>query len=132
MNSEATGVDYPLVAPAAHEQNSLSAIQPVRTCVGCRKRVSKTSLVRLVAVNGVCIVDIEGRLPGRGAYLHLRPDCLELALRKKAINRALRVVGPSGLDFERVREYFGTRQDNVAGIGLREPKHHRSSGMNAR
>ncbi|MDG4767128.1 YlxR family protein [Solwaraspora sp. WMMD406] len=32
-------------------------------------------------------------LPGRGAHLHLEPACLELALRRRAFGRALRVTG---------------------------------------
>jgi predicted RNA-binding protein YlxR (DUF448 family) len=37
--------------------------------------------------------DFQRTLPGRGAHLHPAPGCLELALRRKAFGRALRVTG---------------------------------------
>ncbi|MEI8081893.1 MAG: YlxR family protein [Actinomycetes bacterium] len=85
----------------------MSATKPVRTCVGCRKQEIKTELVRLVAVNGACVIDSEARLPGRGAYLHPDSGCLEAALKKKALPRAFRFVGPAALDVQCVREYVG-------------------------
>ena len=39
-------------------------------------------------------LDARRRLPGRGAWLHPSPDCLDLALRRRALTRALRVAGP--------------------------------------
>ena len=38
--------------------------------------------------------DPRRRLPGRGAYVHPRPECLALAERKRAFPRALRLPGP--------------------------------------
>src|SRR5687768_9253389 len=66
---------------------------PVRTCVGCRARAAKSELLRVVAVDGDAVIDVRGRLPGRGAHLHPDPGCLALAVRRKAIPRALRHVG---------------------------------------
>ncbi len=37
------------------------------------------------------VADPRLRLPGRGAWLHPTPDCLDLAVRSKAFARALRV-----------------------------------------
>ena len=70
---------------------------PVRTCVGCRTRVAKIDLLRVVAVPGTIAVDPRGRLPGRGAYVHPDPACVELAERRKAFPRALRQAGPIDL-----------------------------------
>jgi predicted RNA-binding protein YlxR (DUF448 family) len=42
--------------------------------------------------------DPHGTLPGRGAHLHPTTRCLELAIRRKAFGRALRVEGPLDLD----------------------------------
>jgi predicted RNA-binding protein YlxR (DUF448 family) len=77
---------------------------PVRTCVGCRAATSPTELLRVVVVDGVLVPDPERRLPGRGAWLHARPDCLRTAHRRRAFPRALRVPGP--LDVEPVRAYL--------------------------
>jgi uncharacterized protein len=73
---------------------------PVRTCVGCRKRAAKAELLRVVAEDsgdGTEVVpDPRGHAPGRGAHLHPTPECLELALRRRAFARALRVPGGLG------------------------------------
>ena len=67
---------------------------PERTCVGCRERAAKRDLLRIVAVEGECVPDPRGTLPGRGAYVHPVPACLDLAVRRRAIPRALRAQGP--------------------------------------
>ena len=78
--------------------------RPVRTCVGCRRRATKQELLRVVADDlgdGLEVVpDPKGRAPGRGAHLHPTPECLELALRRRAFARALRA--PTGLGSARL------------------------------
>ncbi|MFH8796669.1 YlxR family protein [Streptomyces sp. NPDC017941] len=66
---------------------------PERTCVGCRERAAKSELLRIVAVEGACVPDPSGTLPGRGAYVHPALVCLDLALRRRAFPRALRAQG---------------------------------------
>lgn len=63
---------------------------PLRTCVGCRARAVKSELARLVVVDGRAVVDLAGRLPGRGAYVHLTEECVTAAVSRKALNRAFR------------------------------------------
>jgi uncharacterized protein len=69
----------------------------VRTCVGCRERVERRELLRVVAGDrgsGLEVLpDPAGRAPGRGAHLHPTPECLELAVRRRAFPRALKVQG---------------------------------------
>jgi uncharacterized protein len=76
----------------------LARPEPVRTCVGCRERATKSELIRIVAVsNGASTAvapDLRGSAGGRGAHLHPTVACLELATRRKAFGRALRVGGP--------------------------------------
>ncbi|MDX6326525.1 MAG: uncharacterized protein QOK15_2879 [Nocardioidaceae bacterium] len=83
------------------------ASPPVRMCVGCRNRAAKHELLRVVVQDsgeGLELVpDPRGRAPGRGAHLHPSPDCLELALRRRALPRALRVEGR--LRSERLETY---------------------------
>jgi predicted RNA-binding protein YlxR (DUF448 family) len=87
--------------------------QPVRTCVGCRRRSAKNELLRVVADDlgaGLEVVpDPKGRAPGRGAHLHPSTDCLELALRRRAFAKALRVTGGLGTGRleEHVRQWEG-------------------------
>ncbi|WP_069772513.1 MULTISPECIES: YlxR family protein [unclassified Streptomyces] len=76
---------------------------PERTCVGCRKRAAKTELLRIVAIKDACVPDPRGTLPGRGAYLHPAPFCLDQAARRRAFTRALRA--PGALDINALRQY---------------------------
>ncbi|MCW2812534.1 MAG: hypothetical protein JWP61_2992 [Friedmanniella sp.] len=65
---------------------------PVRTCVGCRRRGPKADLVRLVWRDGAVVPDPRQRHPGRGAYLHGGSGCLELAVKRRSLGRALKVT----------------------------------------
>jgi len=67
---------------------------PVRTCVGCKERAAKSSLLRLVVAGDGIVPDPQARQPGRGAYVHPSTACFELALRRRVFPRALRVAGP--------------------------------------
>ena len=70
--------------------------KPVRTCVACRQEAGKQELIRLVRrPEGGVALDRTGRAPGRGAYLHSARTCLELARRRRSVERALgTAVGP--------------------------------------
>jgi predicted RNA-binding protein YlxR (DUF448 family) len=55
-------------------------------------------LLRVVAVstgNGeyAVIVDTGSNLPGRGAWLHPKPQCVHQAIRRRAFTKALRIAG---------------------------------------
>ena len=76
----------------------------MRTCVGCRVRDRKPALLRVVVVDGALAVDLAGRLPGRGAHVHPDQACVDLADKRRAFPRALRVAGP--LDAAPVREHL--------------------------
>jgi len=65
----------------------------VRTCVGCRERAERAGVLRVVAVAGALVPDPRRVLPGRGASVHLDRRCLDLAERRGAFPRALRVTG---------------------------------------
>ncbi|MET9663515.1 YlxR family protein [Streptomyces sp. NPDC006510] len=67
---------------------------PERTCVGCRERAAKSELLRIVADGDDCVPDPRGTLPGRGAYVHPVPVCLDLAVRRRAFPRAFKAKGP--------------------------------------
>jgi predicted RNA-binding protein YlxR (DUF448 family) len=89
---------------AVRSERRASSMPVMRTCVGCKERVVKSSLLRLVAVGDVIQPDPRARLPGRGAYLHPSLACLELARRRRAFPRALRSAG--SLSFALLTEYL--------------------------
>jgi len=71
--------------------------EPVRTCVACRQEAGKREMVRIVrgAEGGVATVDRSGRAAGRGAYLHADVACIEIARKRRALERSLNAtVGP--------------------------------------
>jgi len=45
----------------------------------------------VVSQNDILVLDESAVLPGRGAWVHPTPDCIESALRRRAFGRALRV-----------------------------------------
>jgi len=64
--------------------------EPIRTCVGCRRRAPQSELVRLALTEEGALA-IGRTLPGRGAWLCAGSlDCLEQAARRNALSRALR------------------------------------------
>ena len=65
-------------------------MEPVRTCVGCRQRASRTDLIRVVCLQQKLEPDLIGSAPGRGAWLHASSNCLNTALDRKAFGRALK------------------------------------------
>ncbi|WP_375478293.1 YlxR family protein [uncultured Jatrophihabitans sp.] len=87
----------------------MNSLHPIRTCVGCRRRGPATELLRVVVApdspgdSFPVVPDPRRRMPGRGAWVHPSPGCVELAERRRAFGRALRVPGP--VDSAPVGEY---------------------------
>ncbi len=66
---------------------------PHRTCLGCRRRRAKRELVRLArGPDGVVVVDVAGRRPGRGAYVCAKAGCTERALKTGRLAQAFRAA----------------------------------------
>lgn len=82
-------------------------------------RDHRSVLLRLVTEEraGVqhVVIDSKKTSAGRGAWIHLRVSCLELALRRRAVPRALRVIEP--LDLAEVTQYFAEQLDAPVSAG---------------
>jgi predicted RNA-binding protein YlxR (DUF448 family) len=63
----------------------------------------------VVARHDALLPDPARRLPGRGAHVHPTPACFDLAERRRALPRALRVPGP--LDLTAVRRHLAGVED---------------------
>jgi predicted RNA-binding protein YlxR (DUF448 family) len=66
-----------------------------RTCIGCRRVVPASELVRLAAPDGRVALAIRrggAAMPrqGRGAWLHPTPECANAAVKQRAFGRAFR------------------------------------------
>ena len=59
------------------------------------------------AIDDLLTVDPAKTLPGRGAWLHHDPDCLQSAIRRRAFGRALRITGTP--DITAVVERFASQ-----------------------
>ncbi|MFG6492436.1 YlxR family protein [Microbacterium sp. P03] len=79
-------------------------MEPVRTCVGCRARASRSALLRVVATHSALIPDERAVMPGRGAWVHPTDECVDAAIRRRAFVRALRASGP--LDSQTLTEHL--------------------------
>lgn len=91
---------------------------PVRMCVGCRQRSVRSELLRVVVVPAtegasgrwVAQVDPRAERPGRGAWIHPRIDCFELADKRRAWMRAFRLA--TAPDSSAIRHHLEAEHDN--------------------
>ena len=83
---------------------------PMRMCVGCREMHEKRELIRRVkSAEGMVSIDMRGKAPGRGAYICKKSDCLERAMKSRALERALEHrIEPDV--YERLREELAANE----------------------
>ena len=90
--------------------------RPQRTCVACRQVEGKSGLLRVVRTpQGEVRLDETGKLPGRGAYVCRREQCVEQAIRQKKLGRALGVAVSEEIAVEARRRVGATPGE--AGLG---------------
>jgi predicted RNA-binding protein YlxR (DUF448 family) len=65
--------------------------QPQRTCIGCRQVFGKDEVIRIVAGPAGAVIDYREKLPGRAAYVCPQRDCIQKALSRENLSRALHV-----------------------------------------
>jgi predicted RNA-binding protein YlxR (DUF448 family) len=78
-----------------------------RSCIACRKLENWTDLIRTVLVNNEVKVDLNHRMPGRGALLHR--NCFQVALERKAFNRSFKIEGD--IKFNEIEDYLKNLSD---------------------
>jgi predicted RNA-binding protein YlxR (DUF448 family) len=82
---------------------------PQRTCIACRKTENKRGLIRLVRLQDERVaIDPTGKRSGRGAYLCSDRACWETALKRKAVERALKIEQLHPDDQTALRDYAGS------------------------
>jgi len=85
---------------------------PQRTCVGCRTVLAKRTLIRIVRRYDGVVVDLSGKLAGRGAYIHNRRSCWERGL-KGGLANALKTALTTE-DRQRLEEFMSTMPEDTA------------------
>jgi predicted RNA-binding protein YlxR (DUF448 family) len=82
---------------------------PQRTCVACRRTDAKRGFVRIVRLpEGRVAIDPTGKRAGRGAYLCADRACWETALKRRAIERALKIEQLDPEDRQTLQTYTAT------------------------
>jgi predicted RNA-binding protein YlxR (DUF448 family) len=78
---------------------------PLRKCVATQEQLPKKELIRVVRnKEGEVFVDPTGKQNGRGAYLKRSKEAIELAKKKKVLNRSLDVEIPESI-YEELLKY---------------------------
>ena len=81
---------------------------PMRMCVACREMKPKKELIRIVRTpEGPVEADLTGKKNGRGAYLCRNAECLEKAVKIRALDRALDTKLDSAA-LDGIREIIGS------------------------
>lgn len=66
---------------------------PMRSCIVTREKLPKQELLRIVrTTDNNVLVDISGKINGRGAYIKKDIDVLEKAKKSKILERQLEVT----------------------------------------
>ena len=78
---------------------------PLRKCVATNEQLPKKELIRVVKnKDGEIMIDPTGKLNGRGAYLKRSLEAIELAKKKRSLNRSLSCEIPDEI-YEELKKY---------------------------
>lgn len=70
---------------------------PLRKCLGCEENKSKKELIRIVKTpENEVLVDLTGKVNGRGAYICNNKECFKMAMKNNRISRNLEIEIPKG------------------------------------
>ena len=63
---------------------------PQRTCISCGTKRNKSSLIRIVSnSSGSVVVDILGKMNGRGVYLCYDKNCWDIGISKEMVGKKI-------------------------------------------
>ena len=87
------------------------AAKPMRRCIACRVSKPQDELMRFTFDGSKVIADTGAPRDGRGFYLCGNDECIELAVKRRAFNRACK----QNIDTEEIRTVIGQALDNFQG-----------------
>ena len=80
---------------------------PLRKCVATNEQFPKKELIRIVRTpEGEVKIDVVGKMNGRGAYLSRSLKAIEIAEKKKVLDRHLEVNVPESI-YNELRQLIG-------------------------
>ena len=80
-----------------------------RRCMACNTAKNKYELIRIVKTpNGEILIDKDGKIDGRGAYICKNIECLEKVIKTNRIGKALN----SNIDYNIYEDIRGVIIDN--------------------
>ena len=80
---------------------------PLRKCVATNEQFPKKELIRIVRTpEGEVKIDLVGKMNGRGAYLSRSLKAVEIAERKKVLDKHLEVNVPESI-YNELRQIIG-------------------------
>ena len=80
---------------------------PMRQCVGCGSMKTKKEMMRVLktAEEGI-ILDTTGKKNGRGAYLCVSMECVQMARKNKGLERSFKMSIPNEV-YDNLEKEFG-------------------------
>lgn len=79
---------------------------PMRQCVGCQEMKNKKELIRVLkTAEDEIILDMTGKLSGRGAYLCRDMNCLLQAKKNKGLERSFKMRIPENVYDSLAKEF---------------------------
>ena len=86
--------------------------RPMRMCAGCMQSRPQSELLRIGCSDQGLFLDPQYKAPGRGTYVCRDQKCFDLALKKHAITRNLK-VSASESSIRELQEAFGKYMDTI-------------------
>ena len=83
---------------------------PMRQCVGCGEMKGKKEMMRVLkTTEGPIVLDVTGKMNGRGAYLCKQADCLKMARKNKGLERSFKMSIPDEV-YDSLEKEFETSE----------------------
>lgn len=80
---------------------------PLRQCVGCGSMKTKKEMMRVLkTAEEEIILDTTGKKNGRGAYLCVSMECLQMARKNRGLERSFKMSIPNEV-YDNLEKEFG-------------------------
>lgn len=77
-----------------------------RTCIACRNKENKYSMIRVVKLDSGFVIDKTNKANGRGVYICKCNDCISKVIKKKILNKIFHCDVNNEI-YKELEEYIG-------------------------